>query len=163
MIKKAAILVISDRAYRGERKDRSGEAVEDVLKKNGFEVVEKRIVPDEKEKIKEVLKEWADIKAIPLIITTGGTGLSPRDVTPQATKEILDYEVPGIAEIMRIKSFEITPNAILSRAVSGVRKGSLIINLPGSPSGAKENLSFIIPAIDHALLKISGDESECVT
>ena len=160
--KKAAVLVISDKASRGEREDKGGELVIDILKKNGFYVVEKRIVPDEKEDIINTLKEWADIKRIPLIVTTGGTGVSPRDVTPQATKEVIDYDIPGMGEAMRAKSLEITPHAMLSRAIAGVRKGSLIINLPGSPSGAKDNLLVIMPAIEHAILKISGDTSECV-
>jgi len=109
-----------------------------------------------------ILKKWADTEKIPLIVTTGGTGVSPRDVTPQATKEVVDYEIPGIGEAMRAKSLEITPHAMLSRATAGVRKTSLIINLPGSPSGAKDNLLAVIPALEHALLKISGDTSECV-
>jgi len=160
--KRAAVLVVSDKAYRGEREDKGGEVVIQILKENGFEVIEKRIVPDEKDQIISSLREWADIKGIPLIITTGGTGVSPRDVTPQATREVIDYDIPGIGEAMRLKSLQITPNAMLSRAIAGVRKSSLIINLPGSPSGARDNLLAVIPALDHALLKISGDESECV-
>ncbi len=161
-MKKAAILVISDKASLGQREDKSGEVIAEILEQNGFDVIEKKIVPDEKDQIVAVLKEWSEKEEIPLIITTGGTGVSPRDVTPQATKEVVDYEIPGIAEAMRAKSLQITPHAMLSRAIAGVRKRSLIINLPGSPSGAKDNLLVVIPALEHALLKISGDTSECV-
>ena len=161
-MKKAAILVISDKASAGQREDKSGEVIAEILEQNGFDVIKKKIVPDEKDQIVAVLKEWSEKEEIPLIITTGGTGVSPRDVTPQATKEVVDYEIPGIAEAMRAKSLQITPHAMLSRAIAGVRKRSLIINLPGSPSGAKDNLLVVIPALEHALLKISGDTSECV-
>lgn len=162
MDKKAAILIVSDKASRGEREDRTGDGIVKILVENGFHVLEKKIVPDEKDEIVSVLKEWSDIKSIPLIITSGGTGVSPRDVTPQATKEVIDYDIPGMGEAMRAKSLNITPHAMLSRAIAGVRKRSLIINLPGSPSGAKDNLLVVIPALEHALLKISGDTSECV-
>ena len=162
MKKEAAVLIISDKASTGERKDKTGQILDKILTEAGFRVVEIRIVPDEKDEIISVLKEWSEVKSIPLIITSGGTGVSPRDVTPQATKEVIDYEIPGIGEAMRAKSLQITPNAMLSRAIAGVRKGSLIINLPGSPSGARDNLLVVMPAIEHALLKISGDQSECV-
>ena len=160
--KRAVVLVVSDKASRGEREDKAGEAIIEILKKHNYQVLEKRIVPDEKEEIISVLKEWTDIRNIPLIITTGGTGVSPRDVTPQATKEVIEYDIPGIGEAMRSKSLQITPNAMLSRAIAGVRKGSLIINLPGSPAGARDNLLAVMPALEHAILKISGDQSECV-
>ncbi len=160
--KRVAILVVSDKASRGEREDKGGNIAGELLQKYGFNIVEKRIVPDEKEKIIEVLKEWSDISNIPLIITTGGTGVSPRDVTPQATKEVIEFEIPGIGEAMRARSLEITPHAMLSRAIAGIRKKSLIINLPGSPPGVKDNLLVVIPALEHAILKISGDQSECV-
>ncbi len=160
--KRAGVLIVSDKASRGEREDRTGDVIVGILKENGFHVLEKRIVPDERDEIISALKEWSDIRSIPLIITSGGTGVSPRDVTPQATKDIIDYDIPGMGEAMRAKSLQITPNAMLSRAIAGVRKGSLIINLPGSPSGAKDNLLVVMPAIEHALLKISGDTSECV-
>ena len=162
MEKKAAVLIISDKASTGERRDQTGQILERILKDAGFYVVETRIVPDETEDIISTLKEWSEVKSIPLIITSGGTGVSPRDVTPQATKEVIDYEIPGMGEAMRAKSLQITPNAMLSRAIAGVRKGSLIINLPGSPAGARDNLLVVMPAIEHALLKISGDQSECV-
>ncbi len=160
--KRAGVLIVSDKASRGEREDRTGDVIVGILKENGFHVLEKRIVPDERDEIISALKEWSDIRSIPLIITSGGTGVSPRDVTPEATKDIIDYDIPGMGEAMRAKSLQITPNAMLSRAIAGVRKGSLIINLPGSPSGAKDNLLVVMPAIEHALLKISGDTSECV-
>ncbi|RLB11373.1 MAG: molybdenum cofactor biosynthesis protein [Deltaproteobacteria bacterium] len=160
--KRAGVLIVSDKASRGEREDRTGDVIVGILKENGFHVLEKRIVPDERDEIISALKEWSDIRSIPLIITSGGTGVGPRDVTPEATKDIIDYDIPGMGEAMRAKSLQITPNAMLSRAIAGVRKGSLIINLPGSPSGAKDNLLVVMPAIEHALLKISGDTSECV-
>jgi molybdenum cofactor synthesis domain-containing protein len=107
------------------------------------------------------LTSWCDEKGLDLIVTTGGTGLTPRDVTPQATLDVLDYEVPGMAELMRVESLKKTPHAILSRAVVGVRGSSLIVNLPGSPRGAQENLAAILKAIPHALAKLAGDPTDC--
>ena len=158
---RAAVLTISDRGSRGERKDLSGDALQDLLNKSGFQVVLRDIVPDELEQIQATLIEWVDQRGLPLIVTTGGTGLTPRDVTPQATQSVIDYEVPGMAEAMRAESLKKTPHAMLSRAVSGVRKQSLIINVPGSPKAAVENLSVVIPALEHALSKLAGDPTEC--
>jgi len=155
------VLTISDRGSRGERKDLSGDALQDLLNKSGFQVVLRAIVPDELEQIQATLIEWVDQRGLPLIVTTGGTGLTPRDVTPQATQSVIDYEVPGMAEAMRAESLKKTPHAMLSRAVSGVRKQSLIINVPGSPKAAVENLSVVIPALEHALSKLAGDTTEC--
>ncbi len=155
------MLTISDRGSRGERKDLSGDALQDLLNKSGFQVVLRAIVPDELEQIQATLIEWVDQRGLPLIVTTGGTGLTPRDVTPQATQSVIDYEVPGMAEAMRAESLKKTPHAMLSRAVSGVRKQSLIINVPGSPKAAVENLSVVIPALEHALSKLAGDTTEC--
>ena len=122
-----------------------------------------KIVPDEKDQIKEALIDFADKKNFPLIITTGGTGVSPRDVTPDATLDVIDKEVPGMAEAMRRASAAITPHAMISRAVVGIRGRSLIINLPGSPKAVRENLAVILPALPHAVEKIKGDETECAS
>ncbi|HDG97927.1 MAG: molybdenum cofactor biosynthesis protein [Deltaproteobacteria bacterium] len=158
---RAAVLTISDKGSRGEREDRSGDALEKLLDENGFQVAYRYIVPDEPELIQRTLIKWADEEGLSLIVTTGGTGLTPRDVTPQATLSVIDYEVPGMAEAMRAESLKKTPHAMLSRAVTGVRKQTLIINVPGSPKAAVENLSVVIPALEHALSKLAGDPSEC--
>jgi len=160
---KAGVLTISDKGSKGERKDESGELIVRMLEEQGFSVLKKKIVPDDREQITDMLVTWVEKDQLSLIITTGGTGLSPTDVTPQAMKEVIDYEVPGMAEAMRAASLKKTPHAMISRAMVGVRKTCLIINLPGSPNGAKENLSVVLPALDHALLKLAGDRSDCAT
>ncbi|MEW6214497.1 MAG: MogA/MoaB family molybdenum cofactor biosynthesis protein [Nitrospirota bacterium] len=154
-----AVLTLSDKGSRGEREDLSGPMIEDMLKGIGAEVKYYEILPDEKELIKERLIEYAG-KA-DLILTTGGTGLAPRDVTPDATLEVIDKEVPGITEAMRIEGLKKTSRSILSRAVAGVKGESLIINLPGSPKAVKENLEVILDVIPHAIEKIKGDPTEC--
>lgn len=156
------ILTLSDKGSRGEREDASGQVVEEMVAGLG-EVACAQILPDEFEPIVNCLKEWSDQKQLHLILTTGGTGVSPRDVTPQATRQILDYEIPGMAEAMRQRSLEITPHAMLSRSLAGVRGQTLIINLPGSPKSVRENLAVVLPALKHALLKIGGDPTECAT
>lgn len=156
---KVAILTLSDKGSRGEREDRSGPAIEEILKGIGAEIQHYEILPDEKELIVDKLIEYSG--AVDLILTTGGTGLSPRDITPEATKEVIEREIPGIPEIMRIEGMKKTPRAILSRAVAGVRGKALIINLPGSPVAVKENLEVIMDVIPHAIEKIKGDTSEC--
>ncbi|RLB41539.1 MAG: molybdenum cofactor biosynthesis protein [Deltaproteobacteria bacterium] len=158
---RAAVLTVSDKGALGQREDRSGDAVVELLTKSGFNVVARDIVADEQEAVSRILTSWVDEDRIPLIVTTGGTGLTPRDVTPQATLSVIDYEVPGMAEAMRAESLKKTPYAMISRAVAGVRKQSLIINVPGSPRAAVENLSVVIPALEHALSKLSGDTTEC--
>ncbi|MBC8456485.1 MAG: MogA/MoaB family molybdenum cofactor biosynthesis protein [Deltaproteobacteria bacterium] len=160
---KSGVLTISDKGSKGERKDESGELVVRMLEEQGFSVLKKKIVPDDREQITDMLVAWVENDQLSLIITTGGTGLSPTDVTPQAMKEVIDYEVPGMAEAMRAASLKKTPHAMISRAMVGVRKTCLIINLPGSPNGAKENLSVILPALDHGLSKLAGDRSDCAT
>lgn len=160
---RAGILTVSDRGSSGDRKDESGEAARALLEEAGFSVACMEIVPDEPERIRAVLRQWADQDNIPLIVTSGGTGLSPRDVTPQATRDVLDYEVPGMAEAMRAAGLAKTPHAMLSRALAGVRGASLILNLPGSPRAVRENLATVLPALRHGLDKLSGDPSDCAT
>ena len=154
-----AVLTLSDKGSKGEREDESGLLIQTILKDIKAEITYYDILPDEKELIKEKLIEYSS--KVDLILTTGGTGLSPRDVTPEATLEILDRQVPGIAEAMRSEGLKITKRAMLSRAVAGVKGKSLIVNLPGSPKAVKESLSIIIDVIPHAIEKIKGDASEC--
>lgn len=159
---RAAILTISDKGHRGEREDRSGPALAAWLARHSVEVVAQRMLPDEAEIISSQLIGWAEAGNCDLILTTGGTGVSPRDVTPEATRAVLQREIPGIGEAMRAASLGKTPFAILSRAVAGVRQRALIVNLPGSPAGAIENLEAVWTALTHAVKKIQGDTSDCV-
>jgi len=158
---RAVVLTISDSASRGEREDLSGPAARDELEKLGCEVASMHIVPDELERIKESLVEYSRSDAIDLIVTTGGTGLSPRDVTPEATIAVIDKEVPGMAELMRLEGMKSTPRAALSRALVGVRNRTLIINLPGSVKGVRESLAAIHRVLSHALEVISGNTVRC--
>ena len=160
---KAGILTISDKGWRGERQDRSGEVIRGILSQIDAQIVNYDIVPDEKNLIAEKLIQWADKDGIDVIITTGGTGLSPRDVTPEATLSVVDRVVPGFAEAMRLASLKKTPMAVLSRAVAGTRGGCLIINLPGSPKAVRECLETILPALPHAVETLKGRVSECGT
>ena len=159
---KAAILTLSDKGSRGERADVSGPALASWLSKRQVEIARTEVIPDEADLISAKLAEWADGGEFDLILTTGGTGVSPRDVTPEATESVLDRVIPGFGEAMRAASLAKTPQAMISRAVSGVRKQTLIVNLPGSPRGAIENLEAVWPAIPHALKKIQGDMGDCV-
>jgi molybdopterin adenylyltransferase len=154
------ILTISDRCSRGEREDKSGEAIRKVMGQFGARVVDYAIVPDEKEIITKKLTEWADKGGVDVVITTGGTGLAPRDVTPEATLEVVDRTVPGFSEAMRAKGLRKTPHAMLSREVCGIRRETLIINLPGSPKAVKECLLVVLPALPHALEVIAGEARE---
>lgn len=156
---RVAILTLSDKGSRGEREDKSGPSIKEMLKRIDADMQYYEILPDDKEMIKEKLIEYSE--KVDLILTTGGTGLSPRDVTPEATREVIEKEIPGIPEIMRIEGMKKTSRAMLSRAVAGVRGKSLIVNLPGSPVAVKENLEIIIDTIPHAIEKIKGDISEC--
>jgi len=158
---KAAILTLSDKGARGERVDESGPALAAWLADKGVHAVHALIIPDEFDLIVSTLRDWADADLADLILTTGGTGVSPRDVTPEATMQVAERIIPGIGELMRLKSLEKTPMASLSRAVAGIRRQSLIINLPGSPKGALENLEAVWPVIAHAVEKIRGDEGDC--
>lgn len=158
---RAAILTISDKGHRGERTDTSGPALAAWLADRSIQIAATKIVPDDSATISATLIEWADMLRYDLILTTGGTGVSPRDITPEATRAILDREIPGIGEAMRAASLSKTPYAILSRATAGIRAQSLIVNLPGSPKGAIENLEAVWTAIPHAVQKIQGDASDC--
>ena len=154
-------MTISDRGFRGEREDKSGPAVQKILDTAGFSVAYLEVLPDDQRLIEEQLRYLADQSRFDLVVTTGGTGVSPEDLTPDATLAVIDRQVPGMAEVMRAASLAETPHAMLSRAVAGIRGGTLIINLPGSVKGARENLEVVLPALQHALEKIQGDPSEC--
>ena len=158
---RTGVLTISDKGSKGLREDKSGEIILRILEDSGLTVVKKEIIPDDLKQIADTLILWVDKDGLALIITSGGTGLSPTDVTPQAMDQVIDYQVPGMAEAMRAASLKKTPHAMISRAMAGVRKSSLIINLPGSPRGAEENLSVILPALDHGLSKLAGDITDC--
>lgn len=158
---KVGIITASDKGSRGEREDKSGKLIKEMMSDNGYEVIKWNILPDEREIISGELKNMSDNLSIDLILTTGGTGFSPRDWTPEATLDVIDRQAPGISEAMRYYSLQITPKAMLSRGVSGIRGGTLIINLPGSPKAVKENLEFILPALKHGLEILKGIAGEC--
>ena len=157
---RVGILTLSDKGARGERADESGQLIGEMIAPIGS-VTRYQVIPDAAEKIVMVLTSWADDLHLDLILTTGGTGLSPRDLTPQATAQVLDYQVPGMAEAMRSVSMLKTSRAMLSRALVGVRGQTLIINLPGSPKAVRENLEVLLPVLPHALAKLQGDQSDC--
>jgi molybdenum cofactor synthesis domain-containing protein len=159
----AGILTISDRGSRGERQDKSGQAIREILSSIDARIADYDIVPDEKELIVEKLVKWADEDNLDVVVTTGGTGLTPRDVTPEATLAVVDRIVPGFAEAMRAESLKKTPHAMLSRAVVGTRGKCLIINLPGSPKAVRECLQVILPALPHAVETLKGEAGECGT
>lgn len=158
---KCGVLTLSDKGSKGERVDTSGNFLVEFLKSQGWEVIKYQILPDEENLIVKCLKEWSDVLKLDVILTTGGTGVHPRDVTPEATKKILEREIPGIAEYIRFISFSKTPLAALSRALAGVRGNTLIINLPGSPKALKEILPSLVEIIYHGVSKVKGDSSEC--
>ena len=155
------ILTISDKGSRGERQDKSGEAIREILSSIDARIVNYDIVPDEKELIAQELISWADENNLDVILTTGGTGLTPRDVTPEATLAVVDRIVPGFTEAMRAESLKKTPMAMLSRAVVGARGKCLIINLPGSPKAVRECLEVVLPALPHAVETLKGQAGEC--
>jgi molybdenum cofactor synthesis domain-containing protein len=157
----AAVLTVSDKASIGEREDTGGPLLARLLTEAGFDVRVTEIVPDEKLQIKDRLKEYADVYGIALIATTGGTGFSPRDVTPEATTEVCERIAPGIPEAMRRESFKITNRAVLTREAAGIRGRSLIINLPGSPKAIKENLEVVLPSLWHGLDVLRGGPADC--
>jgi len=146
-----AILTISDRSSRGERPDASGPALAELVQSKGWRVVKQDIVPDEMEAIQETFLTWSDSGEVDVILATGGTGFAPRDVTPEATRAVVERLTPGLDESMRAARLKVTPHAMLSRSISGIRGRTLIINLPGSPKGATENLQVVLPALEHAL------------
>lgn len=150
------ILVISDKGARGEREDTSGTAIREMLSALDGTVERYEVVPDDRVAISQRLIAWTDDAGLDLIVTTGGTGLGPRDVTPESTRQVIDYEAPGLAEAMRLEGLKHTPMAMLSRAVAGVRGRTLIVNLPGSPRGVRENLSVLLPVLPHALEVLRG-------
>ena len=158
---KASILTLIHRCSTGLRADGSGPALKIWLEERGVAVTHTEVIPDEGKLISEKLTEWADSGSFDLILTTGGTGVSPRDVTPEATERIVDRLLPGFGEVMRMESLKKTMHAMISRAVAGIRKNTLIINLPGSPKGATECISFVWAAVPHTVAKLQGDPEEC--
>jgi molybdopterin adenylyltransferase len=151
------ILTLSDRSARGERPDASGPALVRLILTENWSVAKQALLPDNESAIRAILTEWADSGEVDVILTTGGTGFAPRDVTPEATRAVIEREAPGLAEAMRAASLKITPHAMLSRIVTGIRKRTLIINLPGSPKGAVENLQVILPVLAHAVQLLQDD------
>lgn len=155
------VLTMSDKGSRGERVDESGTMLQQILREEGYQLRAYDMVPDQIEAIVDTLIRWVDQDQIDLILTTGGTGVSPTDVTPEAMRGVIDKEIPGMAEAMRAASLLKTPYAVLSRAMVGIRGRSLIINLPGSLKAARENIAVLLPALPHALDKIQGGTSDC--
>lgn len=157
----AAVVTVSDRSARGLRPDGSGPVVGELLKAAGYEVMEYLVIPDEQEEIEAALRTLADEGDVALVVTTGGTGFAPRDVTPEATQAVCQRMTPGIPEAMRQASLAITPRAMLSRAAAGIRGRTLIVNLPGSPKAARENLEAVLPALGHGLEMLRGGPADC--
>ncbi len=156
-----SILTVSDKGSQGKREDKSGETIKEIISQMDARVVDYAIVPDERDIIAKKLAGWADNDNVDIVITTGGTGLAPRDVTPEATLGVVDRIAPGFAEAMRAERRKKTPHAMLSRAVAGIRKKTLIVNLPGSPKAVRECLKVIMPALPHAVETLRGEASEC--
>lgn len=152
-----AIITVSDRSARGERPDTTGPALEKEIQSQGWQVTRKKIVPDDLLPLRDLLVSWADSGDLDAILTTGGTGFSPRDVTPEATQAAIERDAPGLAEAMRSASLKVTPHAMLSRAQAGIRGHTLIINLPGSPKAAVENLQVVLPVLEHAVQLLQED------
>ena len=158
---RAAILTASDSGYAGEREDVSGPTIRKILEENGYQVVHTILLPDDREMLAQEMSRIADEGVAELLVTTGGTGFSPRDCMPEATMDITERAVPGIPEAIRAYSMTITPRAMLSRAAAGIRKYTLIINLPGSPKAVKESLEYILPSLEHGLEILTGTASNC--
>ena len=157
MVMRIAVLTVSDRASRGERPDASGPALIDLIGSQGWQVAKQSILPDDFDGLRETLTNWADSGDVDVILTTGGTGFAPRDVTPEATRAVIDRDAPGLAEAMRAESAAKSKHAMLSRAVAGLRGRVLIINLPGSPKAAVENLQTVLPTLEHAIHLLHED------
>ena len=158
---RVGIITASDKGSKGEREDQSGKVIQEMVEEKGLKVVEYVILPDERAQLSEMMKTWCDEKRVDLILTTGGTGFSKRDCTPEATLDIVEKQVPGIPEAMRYYSLQITPRAMLSRSAAGIRKDTLIINLPGSPKAVRENLESIMGSLQHGIEILIGSASEC--
>jgi molybdenum cofactor synthesis domain-containing protein len=159
MMLRFGILTASDRSARGERPDDSGPALAELVSSQGGSVVRQAILPDDRATLAAALREWSDSGEVDVLLVTGGTGLAPRDITPEATRDVIDREIPGIPEAMRMASLKITPFAMLSRLVAGTRGRTLILNLPGSPKGAVENLQAVLPVLEHAARLLHGEEA----
>ena len=155
------IITSSDKGYRGEREDKSGQVIEEIVSKNGFKVIKRVVLPDEKILLEKEMIDMCDNLNVNLLLTTGGTGFSKRDITPEATKSVIEREALGIAEAIRFYSLQITKRAMLSRATSGIRKNTLIINLPGSPKACKEALDFVLDDVKHGIEILLGEAKEC--
>jgi molybdopterin adenylyltransferase len=160
---KAAVVTLSDKAAAGLRTDGSGPVLQELLRAIGADVYDPVIIPDEQRQIEMVLVTLADVEGCDLILTTGGTGLAPRDRTPEATRAVIDRLASGFVEAMRARSLEVTPHAMLSRAVAGTRGKTLIVNMPGSPKACREHFQVIAPALEHAVQTLRGETSECAT
>lgn len=154
---RCGILTVSDRSSRGERVDSSGPELARLVQAHGWSVTKQKVLPDDEAALRDLLINWADSGEMDVLLTTGGTGFSPRDVTPEATRAVIERDAPGLAEAMRAASLSITPHAMLSRIVTGIRKRTLIINLPGSPKGALENLETVLPVLPHAIQLLRDD------
>lgn len=155
------IITSSDKGYRGEREDKSGQVIEDIVSQNGFKVIKKVVLPDEKDLLEKEMINMCDNLNVNLLLTTGGTGFSKRDITPEATKSVIEREALGIVEAIRFYSLQITKRAMLSRATSGIRQNTLIINLPGSPKACKEALDFVLDDVKHGIEILLGEAKEC--
>lgn len=158
---RAAIIIASDSGYQGTREDLSGPAIREILERHGYEIMEQTLLPDEQGLLSEKMKEICDCARADLIITTGGTGFSERDCMPEATKAVIEKEVPGIPEAMRAYSMQLTKRAMLSRGTAGIRNRTLIINLPGSPKAVRECLEYILPELMHGLEVLTGEARDC--
>lgn len=157
MVLRFAVLTVSDRSSRGERADAVGPALTDVIQGQGWSVIHSKVLPDDLNLLREALSAWADRGDLDIILTTGGTGFAPRDLTPEATRAVIDREASGLVEAMRAESLIKSPHAMLSRAIAGIRGKVLIINLPGSPKGALENFQIVIPVLEHAIQLLQDD------
>lgn len=158
---RAVIITSSDSGYEGKREDKSGPVIREILEANGYEVVHTVLLPDDRKMLAAEMARIADEGMAELIVTTGGTGFSPRDCMPEATADVIERAVPGIPEAMRAYSMTITPRAMLSRAAAGIRKSTLIVNLPGSPKAVRESLEYIVPALQHGLEILVGEAADC--